>query len=72
MSAIKSWSAEAGHLEPDDVIISADVDEVLSSRQSEHQIYEKSLGSLPHCPAPPPALWTRCARGAWSNHQPLW
>ena len=31
VSAIKRWSAEAGHLEPDDVIISADVDEVLIS-----------------------------------------
>ena len=31
VSAIKRWSAEAGHLKPDDVIISADVDEVLIS-----------------------------------------
>ena len=31
VSAIKRWSSEVGHLEPDDVIISADVDEVLIS-----------------------------------------
>ena len=31
VSAIKRWSAESGHLEPDDVMISADVDEVLTS-----------------------------------------
>ena len=37
VSAIKRWSAKAGHLEPDDVIISADVDEVLISWQSQHQ-----------------------------------
>ena len=29
VSAIKRWSAEVGHLESEDVIISADVDEVL-------------------------------------------
>ena len=36
VSAIKSWSLTSGHLEDDDLLISADVDEVLSQDALHH------------------------------------
>ena len=36
VSAIKRWSHTSGHLEDDDIVISADVDEVLSQDALHH------------------------------------